>query len=163
MEINQKYLQSMYEYKDGFLYWRQDSKRKGVRAGRKIGALSKSGYYQIGINKNVYYLHRLIFLYHNGYLPKEVDHIDRNKSNNTIENLRSADRKKNCYNTASRKNSTSKYIGVSAKGLGWQSQIRINGKCKYLGIFKTENEAAEKYNEYALKYRNEFANLNVID
>ena len=87
-----------------------------------------------------------------------VDHIDRNKLNNNLENLRWATISINCRN----KKSTGKYMrGVSktANGKRFKVQIRINGKSKYLGTFDTELEANEVYMKKYNKIMEDFNNL----
>jgi len=59
----------------------------------------------------------LIFLYHHGYLPKFVDHIDGNKKNNRIENLREATKSQNAMN---QKVSTRNTSGI--KGVMWHKR-----------------------------------------
>lgn len=90
-----------------------------------------------------------------------VDHIDRNGLNNQRNNLRKATQKENCCNKLV-SGKTSKYNGVSLrKGSGrWHSQIRTKDGVVNLGYYKTEIEAAEKYDAAAKEHHKEFANLN---
>ena len=158
-ELTQELVRSLFDYKDGFLYWKISNNRK-IHIGDKAGSFN-GRYYQIGINDKKYLNHRLIFLYHYGYLPEFVDHIDNNPSNNKIGNLRKLTNSQNCMNSKSRKGS-SKYKGVSwDKSINkWRSQIQINGKKKHLGYFINEMEAVIVYNNAIIKYFKEFVWLN---
>lgn len=73
----------------------------------------------------------------------EVDHKNSNTLDNRKENLRPATRSQQMQNTSSRKNSSSKYVGVHIHKLTgkWRSQIRIEGKVKSIGLFRTQEEA----------------------
>ena len=87
--VTQEQLKELVEYKEGFLIAKVKWADKIV-VGSIIGTKNKDGYLQVGIQKKKYYVHRLIFLYHFGFLPESVDHIDGDKNNNRIENLRAA-------------------------------------------------------------------------
>lgn len=93
------------------------------------------------------------------------DHINGNGLDNRRCNLRVVSRKENMWNSASKKNSTSKYKGVSwqASNHKWRAAIRENGKANYLGLFDNENQAARVYNEAAKRVYGEFARLNIIE
>ena len=79
--LTQDYLKSIFEYKDGNLYWKIKTLNK-IPIGSEAGHVDV--YKRIGINGKIYLCHRLIYLFHYGYLPKFVDHIDGNKLNNNI-------------------------------------------------------------------------------
>ena len=93
-----------------------------------------------------------------------VDHKDHNGLNNQKNNLRNATISQNNQNSRSRKNSTSKYLGVAffKATKKWHSQISVNKKLKHIGFFNTEVEAALAYNKMASKFYGEYANLNKI-
>ena len=94
-----------------------------------------------------------------------VDHIDGNKANNHLENLRWASHSENSRNQKKHKDGSSVYKGVSFHGPSkkWLVHIGINGKSKHVGLFASEREAAEAYNAAAIDYYKEFARLNVFD
>ena len=126
---------------------------------------SSFGYARHTINysnakKEVVYLHRLIIDAKKGM---QVDHINQDKLDNRKENLRLCNFSQNQANTSHRKNKSG-YRGVSLKKSGrYISLIRFDNKTIYLGLFPTAKEAAIAYNEAAVKYHGEFANLNKID
>ena len=96
---------------------------------------------------------------------KQVDHIDRNKLNNHVSNLRWATIIENSGNKLTYKGSVSKYKGVSFHKLSkkWQAELQANGKRKYLGLFKSEKEAALAYNKKAKEIFGDFALLNNME
>ena len=118
------------------------------------------GYYRVGIQKKAYKLHRVIFLWHHGYVPSEVDHIDGNKANNHIENLRSADTKVNKYNAGRRINNKSgcKNVSWDKNNRKWVVRLRINLTKRYFGSFNDLELADLVATEARNKYHKEFAN-----
>lgn len=113
--ITKEFLIKHFDYKDGHLYWKTMPYKRNDLLGTEAGTLDGDRR-QITINKKHYKTHRLVFLMFHGYMPKEVDHIDGNPSNNNIENLRPATRSEQLCNTGLRKTSKS---GV--KGVSWDS------------------------------------------
>lgn len=93
------------------------------------------------------------------------DHIDHNGLNNQRYNLRIATRSQNSANRRSRKNATSKYLGVSIDRLdkSWQVHVVKEGVQTYVGVFKNEVDAAIAYNKAASRIHGEFAHLNKIE
>jgi|SRR5579863_639388 len=166
-KLTQEFLKELFDYKDGFLYWKV---RISIRCiiGKAAGYISKREKGDrrcIGINGKKYLISRIIFLYHKGYLPVNVDHEDQNPLNDKIENLRDASCAQNSFNKSSRKNSSSKYKGVSffKRDQKWRVQIYINKKNTHVGYYDKETVAALAYNKKAVFYHKEFANLNIIN
>mgnify|MGYP003649767127 CR=1 FL=1 len=108
--------------------------------------------------------HRMIYYIHHGELPEMLDHVDGDKLNNLIENLRPATKRQNGQNRKSAIGSSSEYLGVYWKKdvRKWVASINIDGKIKYLGCFHDEEDAALVYNLAAIEHHGEFANLNKI-
>ena len=123
-----------FEYKEGILYWKE-----GQNIGKPLGSLSDGYLYtSVTISPRKYlrmYVHRIIFAMHKGYLPKLVDHKDRVKLNNLIENLRDITPKSNSINRSIDKRSKSGVLGVTwhKKSRKWAPLISINGKLVNLG------------------------------
>lgn len=95
---------------------------------------------------------------------KQVDHKNGNGLDNRIDNLRLANNSQNQQNISKRKTNTSGYKGVfwDKSVEKWKAQLKINTKTKHLGYFEDKILAAKAYNDGAIKYFGEFANINVI-
>lgn len=156
--ITQQQLLDSFEYKDGNLYWKfHTSKKANKFIGKKAGSKMKNGYYHIQFNGKYIYLHRAIFFMHYGYLPKLVDHIDGDPSNNKIENLREATTAQNSWNQKF-KRSASGFKGVTwnKQNKKWQPQIKANNKKFYLGKFANLDDAIIAYQKAAEKLHGEY-------
>jgi len=140
--IDQKRVKGLFKYDNGDLI-RITNVAPNARKGSIVGRVDSHGYMQVAIDKKDYFNHSLIWLYHYGYMPKEIDHINRIKTDNRIENLREVSRTENMQNLGFRKNSKSGVPGVSwnkAKQK-WEAYISVNRKLTYLGAFKEFYEA----------------------
>jgi hypothetical protein len=100
-------------------------------------------------------VHRLVWMFHNGETENEVDHIDRDPSNNRIENLRQVTRQQNNINTV-RKDSSCRGICLHKRTQRWYAQIGVCGSRVYLGSFKTTEEAKECYDKTAKEWFGDF-------
>lgn len=163
MELTQELVKKLYIYKEGFLYWIVNKGCRG-RIGNKASCFnSAQNRYTIRLNNKTYLNSRIIFLWHYGYLPEMVDHINHDCTNDKIENLRAATRSENRKNSKRSKNGSSQYLGVCFRYKDfWTARIMYDNKNRYIGGFKTESEAALAYNREAVKNHKEFANLNII-
>ena len=157
-KLTQDLLKELFEYRDGVLYWKV-AKARNIKVGDAAGCLNATGYLYTRINRKRYRNHRLIFLMYYGYLPQFLDHIDGNKINNRIENLRPATISENNRNAKIGKNNTSGVKGVYwyARDKKWKAQLMINRKVKYLGYFKTIEEAEEAVKKAREELHGEFA------
>lgn len=105
-------------------------------------------------------LHRLIWIYHNGSIgPFLIDHIDRDRMNNRIENLRPGTWSQNQFNSTAR---SGLYKGVSLRKNGtWAARAQFGGRTHNLGTFETEVEAAQAYDAFTLPIHGDFAVPNL--
>lgn len=156
--LTQEYLQSIFDYKDGHLYWKK-SKQKTPK-GKKLGSIHHSGYIYTHLNKKHLAVHRLIFLYHHGYLPNFIDHINRNKSDNRIENLRPATKQQNSFNVSASKANKSGFKGVHwhIRDKKWQVYLSVDGKNKHFGCYFDIEVAKFVAETMRYKYHKNFAN-----
>ena len=94
-----------------------------------------------------------------------VDHIDGNRQNNCLENLRFATRAENSRNKSKSANTTSVYYGVCLHKASnkWNAQIQIEGRRTNLGFFTDEKEAAAVFNKAAAEFYKEFRKINVFE
>lgn len=99
------------------------------------------GYRQIVFMGKHHLEHRLIWLYHNGYLPPVIDHIDRDTENNRIENLRASSKSENAFNSGLPKNNKSGVKGVKSYKGKWIADIWCKNVFYHLGTFKNKEDA----------------------
>jgi len=153
----QEQLKAMFDYIDGKLVWKV--KRKRVNVGDLAGVVHPNGYLRTGLNGRIHLNHRLIFMFHHGYLPEIVDHIDGNKLNNKIENLRGANKITNQQNQKIKKENTSGYKNVSfcKQTKNWVVQIKVNGRSKTVGRYADIEFADLVAQEARAKYHGEYA------
>jgi len=164
--ITQKYLKSILNYNKytGEFTWIVDFCKK-IQQGTLAGSINGNGYAQIGINRKIYRVHRLAFLYMTGSFPTdEIDHINNIRSDNRWKNIRSCDASQNRKNTKPQKNRSSKYKGVywNKSRKKWCGQIMVCKKHIHIGYFDCEILAAKEYDKAASKHFGEFAYLNNI-
>lgn len=132
---------------------------EGTLRRKKTGTIVKKnllGYREIKFKGKTYKEHRLIWLIHYGVLPPkgyDIDHINHDRSDNRIHNLRLATRSQNCMNRRPKESLGTTYCKVREK---WVAQIKVSGVRKWLGYFDTAEEAKQAYLEAKRIYHKEF-------
>lgn len=140
----------------------------GKNAGLIAGCIRNGQYWYVKYKKECWACHRIVWALYYGEDPgnMQIDHIDQNKQNNSILNLRLASPADNCHNRKLnfkiKQKKTSAYKGVywHKTRSKWRARIIVNGKAKELGRFNTEEDAAKAYDLAARQYYGEFAVLN---
>jgi hypothetical protein len=133
--------------------------RKGNKAGKTTGH-DCHGYCRIHFKGKFYIRSRLAFFYMTGRFPTEqIDHRDRNRSNDRWDNLRECDNAHNNANRPAFKNNKSGIKGVSFdRGMQqWRASISVKSKSYYLGCFDTVEAAQLAYLKAATEHFGEFA------
>lgn len=158
MELTQERVRQLFDYVDGQLIAKE--RAKGRKPGKPVGCESK-GYLIAMVAGRLYKVHRLIYLWHHGILPLIVDHIDCNRGNNRIENLRAADHYGNSRNARLSKNNTSGYKGVSLdkRRNKWMAQLSLDRRHIHLGYFDNPELAAEAYRVAIERIHGDFARV----
>lgn len=112
------------------------------------------GYLIVPLKDKCFLAHRVAWLlFHKKWPDNYIDHINRIKTDNRIENLRDCTQDKNMANANAQKRSKTGIKGVSRRRSGFIAQIVVNKKHYYLGDFKTKTEAANAYKEAAIRLR----------
>ena len=130
-------------------------RRCGVKCGSEAGTEFK-GYRRVRIDAKLILAHRLAWaIYYGRWPPEQIDHINQNRADNRISNLREASHSDNMVNRAYPRGASG-VTGVSKHKRGWQAEISVNWKHVYVGIFKTIEEAASARADAAKKQYGNF-------
>lgn len=159
--LTREQLKDYLEYRDGHLWWIKKSGNQS-KIGKRIGCQELSGYIKCSFFRRRYREHQLVFLYFKGYIPDYIDHINGDRSDNRIENLRDITNQQNSCNRKGVDGTSSIYKGVTwNRSLSkWQASIHHNYKNIYIGLFDCEIAAANAYDEKALEIHKEYAKVN---
>lgn len=161
---SQECLKKLFRYHPaGHLIWRKKP-AGNVKAGEYAGSYTQK-YVLVGINKKTYFLHKLIFIYHKGWMPDIVDHKDRNTRNNWIANLRASDCTGSSVNRGMHSRNKSGFKGVvpNFNGRnGYRAFIGYKKTLIYLGNFSNAVDAAKAYNVASKKLHGKFGVQNYI-
>ena len=155
--------EEFFEYRNGKLYWKKQKRGRG-KVGEEVGgSISRHGYRRMMFNYKEYNICRIIFYLHHKIWPEYVDHINGDKLDDRIENLRAADRYQNQANTSRRVNNKTGYKGViEDKRTGkFMAKLMNKNKLYSLGSYNTAEEAAMAYDKKAIELQGEFARLNL--
>ena len=148
--LTQEHLKELLDYNSdtGVFVWNKPSSNR-VRIGSIAGSINSYGYRTIRIDGKQYMAHRLAWMYMNGDFPYcQIDHIDHNRENNRIANLRDVSRSSNLENQIKPKsNNSTGYLGVSfyKERKKFAAQIQIKGKKKLIGYFENAQDAHDAY------------------
>ena len=159
--ITQEELQALlhYDADTGVFTWKQTKGPRAVKG--DVAGTDFKGYVRIKINSEKYLAHRLAWLYVYGDFPEGMlDHINQNKSDNRICNLRKASRSENLFNKGKTKANTSGVKNVSwcKRHKVYLARLSVNNRKIYLGRFKTISEAEAVLTANRQKYHGEFTN-----
>ena len=144
-ELTAEYLRSILNYDpETGIFTRKVRTANSVKVGDVAGCSNGDGYLRLRLQSRLFYAHRLAWLYMYGEWPKgQIDHINRDRSDNRISNLREVTNKQNAQNSSKPSNNTSGYPGICwhKRDSKWVACIRHNQKLIHLGLFKTIEEA----------------------
>lgn len=164
-DIAPETLQALLDYnpQTGLLVWKERTRDPLVSlrehnrwnsrwAGQQAGSITTFGYVAVKIGKAAYKAHRIAWAMHHGEYPPKgefVDHINRDKADNSISNLRLASRSENGINRPNPSNNTSGHKGVTAypwsKNKPWVAKIGVDNIKHHIGYFATFEEACVAY------------------
>lgn len=150
-----------YDPETGLVTWAKNPSRRTV-AGQNAGFLHRNGYVYIDLFRRRMLAHRVAWMLHHGTDPgqMQIDHIDGDRTNNRISNLRIATNAENGRNAKLYNTNTSGVKGVTwhAHTRKWLAKIGLNWRTHYVGIFDTVEEAAVAIQEARERLHGEFAN-----
>ena len=157
--ITQKQLKELLDYnKDtGIFTWKKRTSNR-IKVGNPAGNKHGNGYIEMCILKQRHLAHRLAWLYEYGELPKLIDHINGNREDNRICNLRPASYAENAYNSKIRSDNKSGVRCVSWDEVrqSWEVRIKLDGKLKHFGNYKDLDEAAKVADKIRKEHHNIF-------
>jgi hypothetical protein len=161
--LTQKEALELLEYRDGNIFWKKG--RGGRSKNDPIGSFH-NGYKRFETRhhkkRKNYLVHRVIYVMHHGFVPEFIDHIDGDRANNKIENLRQATKSQNAYNKKLRSDSVSGYKGVHFDKIKkiWYAKLFKDGKSVFFSINDDAIKSAIAYDWAARHYFGEFALTN---
>lgn len=143
-----------YDTDRGVLLW---NGRKGRPDGAHAGAPDKDGYLVTRLKGRRYPVHRIVFALVHGRWPQgDIDHVNRVRDDNRVENLRECTRTQNNGNCGARKHNKSGYKGVYFSQGKWRAMIRFNKKGHHIGCYASAVEASAAYETRAKEVFGEF-------
>ncbi len=156
MSLKDKCLEKLsYDQETGIFTWNYDGTR-GVKAGDVAGYKMQNGYIMLSVGGRKIIAHKVAWLFVYGEFPEgNLDHINRNKADNRISNLRNATYEQNAQNREKNCKNTSGYKGVTwhKRDQRWQAAITIKRKVIHLGYYQDPQDAYSAYIEASKKYQ----------
>lgn len=145
IDLTQETVHAQFDLRDGELFWK--AKRKGISPGDLAGDRGTNGYWRVKIDGRSYKRSRLLWLHVHGddSFPLQLDHINRDRSDDRIENLRLVTHAENQRN---RSWGTSPRRYVYREGKRWRARVSTNFGRISLGRFSTESDAIAAVDEW---------------
>jgi HNH endonuclease len=144
-----------YSKEAGMMTWKV-AKKKGSKIGDKAGSKEKFGYISLKLNGKYHKVHRLAWFMSYGVWPKgDIDHINGIRDDNRLCNLRDVTTRVNMQNQRKAMSvNKSGFLGVGKQNsyAKFRSRITVNGKCLYLGVYDTAEQAHKVYLDAKRKY-----------
>lgn len=150
MKLTHERLKQLVSYNpETGLFTRLIATSRSTKVGEQIGTIHRSGYIYAMLDYETFSAHRLAWFYVHGKMPKyDIDHINGNKTDNRISNLRDVKMQVNMQNERKpRKTNTSGYLGAyfRKERNKWVALLTVDGKQKRFGSFNTPEEAHQEY------------------
>ncbi len=165
LPVTQDELKALFDYDAEHGWLIHKTNRPGTTngsKGKKAGSSQSNGYEMMMINRRRYYMHQLVWLWHYNEVPHKLDHINGDRADNRVENLRPATDSQNGWNRKVHTNNSSGYTGVTkVKDRNkWVANVTHHGETFYLGRFDSPEEAAKAYDSFIEQTRGSYARLN---
>lgn len=148
MTLTPKRVRELFDYfpTTGILSWKENTYAYLRQKDGHAGTFNGKGYRIVKVDGKWYMVHRIIWFMVNGSWPiDQLDHINRDKLNNRIENLREVDNSTNCHNQGMRLNNSSGFQGICRTDSGkWKTAIDVYGRI-HLGTFVCLGHAIQAY------------------
>ncbi len=155
----------VYVPETGLFFWKKLPKRLNnpnlAFIGGHAGTIHHSGYVFITLLGKKVAAHRLAWAWGNEDLPSQIDHINGNRSDNRLINLRPASRSQNMHN-AKLKNvnkSGHKNVQWDSESQKWRVRVRVDGKRFHIGRFADKEVAVKAANDFMVAHHKEFARI----
>ena len=117
-------------------------------AGQRAGSLTKRGYRVVVLEGRAFFEHRLIWMWVHGAWPcGEIDHINRQKGDNRLANLRDVSKSENAFNAGAHRDNRCGVRGVSPHRGRWKAEVQVNGRRYHVGVFSSAEAAGHAHNE----------------
>ena len=150
-----RHKESLLTHAEAMRLWHYDSAtgrlynrvwRLGHAPGAVAGGPNKRGYWTVLYRHRVFLQHRLIwFVAHGAWPAHNIDHVNGDKADNRLVNLRDVDQSANMFNVQMQKLRAGKSLGVRFKANGWEASIKVRGTERYLGRFQSKDKAQRAY------------------
>ena len=152
----------IFEYRDGNLFWKIKIFRSKRNIGDIAGGLRNNNYRQVQYGNKQYMEHRIIWEVYYGPIPEdlEIDHINRIRDDNRLENLRLVSKEQQQINRIVKDKTGKRGVYFNKISGKYYSQIKVKKVRFNLGYFNTIEEAANAYNVAAIKYHGVYAIVN---